>query len=55
MDPLLLGLLRHALQLVAGVLVARGYMDSSAVDGVVGGALALGSAGWYAAGRLRGK
>lgn len=53
MDPLLLGLLRHGLQLIAGMLVARGYIDASMTDGVVGGVLAIGSAGWYAAGKMR--
>lgn len=53
MEALVFGLLRHALQLAAGVLVARGYMDESMTESVVGGALAIGSAAWFAAGKIR--
>ena len=55
MDALVFGLLRHALQLAAGFLVARGYMDESMTESVVGGAIAIGSAAWFAAGKIRSK
>lgn len=54
-QTLMVGLLRHVLQLAAGVLVARGYLEASAVDAVVGAAVTLGTAGWYVAGRVRQK
>ncbi len=52
-QALAFGLLRHVLQLAAGALVARGFIEASMVESVVGGALALTSAGWYAAGKIR--
>lgn len=52
-QALVVGLLRHALQLLAGVLVTRGYLDSSMADATVGAAVTLGTAGWYVADRVR--
>ena len=53
-QTLMVGLLRHGLQLGAGALVARGYLEASMVESVVGAALTLATAGWYvAAGRRR--
>jgi hypothetical protein len=42
-QALVLGVLRHVLQLAAGVLVTRGVLD--------GGGLSLASVGWYVFGK----
>jgi hypothetical protein len=52
-QALAFGLLRHVLQLAAGALVARGYLETSMVESTVGGLMAVGAAGWYAAGKIR--
>ena len=41
-----LGLARHVLTLIGGIFVARGQIDASTVDTVVGAAVAIGGAAW---------
>jgi hypothetical protein len=48
-----IGLARHGLQLGAGVLVARGVIAESMVEGIVGAVLTLGTAASYIIGRMR--
>ena len=48
-----IGLLRHALQLLGGVLIARGLVDSAGWDLVAGAATSAATAGWYLWGRRR--
>jgi hypothetical protein len=50
---LIVGLLRHALQLGAGALVARGLIEQSMVEQLVGAVLTLGTAASYVVGRIR--
>lgn len=52
-QALMAGLFRHVLQVIAGMLMARGYISESMVDGVVGGASSLLLAGWYAYGKIK--
>lgn len=40
------GIIRHALTSFGGVLVAKGYLDSGAVEAIVGAAMTLIGAGW---------
>lgn len=47
MPELLVGLLRHALQLAGGVLIARGVVDPTGWDLVAGTATSAATAGWY--------
>ena len=47
MQDLVLGLLRHALQLVGGVLIARGVVDPTGWDLLAGTATSAATAGWY--------
>lgn len=53
MQDLTLGLLRHALQLAGGVLIARGVVDPTGWDLVVGAATSAATAGWYLWSRRR--
>lgn len=48
-----IGLLRHALQLIGGVLIARGVVDGPGWDLVAGAATSAAAAGWYLWGRRR--
>jgi hypothetical protein len=41
-----LGLIRHGLTTVGGVLVAKGYIDAGLIEGVVGAIVTLLGAGW---------
>lgn len=41
-----LGLARHVLTILGGMMVSRGYMDASAVDTVVGAAVTIGGVAW---------
>ena len=52
-SAMLIGLARHVLQLGAGVLVARGVLAESMVEGTVGALLTLATAASYVIGRLR--
>lgn len=45
---LLMGQLRHLLTIVAGALVAKGYLDAAMVEAFVGIALGIIGAGWSA-------
>ena len=47
MPELFVGLLRHALQLAGGVLIARGVVDPTGWDLVAGTATRAATAGWY--------
>jgi hypothetical protein len=40
------GLVRHALTVLGGYLVAKGALDPAAVDTIVGAIMTLGGAGW---------
>lgn len=53
MPEIAIGLLRHALQLVGGVLIARGVVDGPGWDLVAGAATSAAAAGWYLWGRRR--
>jgi hypothetical protein len=44
-----LGLARHILTALGGVFVARGYIDASSADAVVGAAITLGGVAWSVA------
>ena len=44
-----LGLARHVLTLLGGVLVARGQIDADTLNTAVGAAVALGGAAWSVA------
>ena len=48
MNPMILGLLRHALTLAGGALVAAGYASPGDVGTVIGAVLALGGVAWSA-------
>lgn len=41
------GLMRHALQIVGGVLIARGVVDPTGWDLIAGAATSAATAGWY--------
>ena len=41
-----LGLARHVLTLLGGILVARGSMDADTMNTVVGAAVTIGGAAW---------
>jgi len=41
-----LGLVRHILTLVGGIFVARGQIDASAVDTIVGATVTIGGVAW---------
>lgn len=43
---MILGLLRHVLTLLGGVLVARGYTDDATMQTVAGAVVTLGGAVW---------
>jgi len=47
MQDVAIGLLRHALQLIGGVLIARGVVDGPGWDLVAGAATSAATAGWY--------
>ncbi len=47
MDLTLIGAARHMLQLGAGALLARGFIDASGVDMVVGAGVSAVTLGWY--------
>ena len=51
MQDVAIGLLRHALQLIGGVLIARGVVDGPGWDLVAGAATSVATAGWYLWGR----
>jgi hypothetical protein len=53
MQDVAIGLLRHALQLIGGVLIARGVVDGPGWDLVAGAATSAATAGWYLWGRRR--
>lgn len=42
----ILGIIRHLLTALGGVLVTKGVVDSGTVEAVVGGLLAIGGAVW---------
>lgn len=50
-QALVLGVLRHVLQLAAGVLVTRGVLDGGSAEALVGGGLSLASVCWYVFGK----
>jgi hypothetical protein len=52
-QALFVGLLRHALQLAGGALMARGYVDSGAMELISGGVVSLFTAGWYLVGKRK--
>ena len=52
-QALFLGLLRHVLQLGAGVLVTRGVLDGGSAEAMIGGGLSLASVGWYLVGKRK--
>ena len=52
-QTLILGLLRHALQLASGVAVACGWVAESDVETLIGALLSAATFGWYALDRLR--
>lgn len=41
MNPVVLGYIRHALTVVGGYLVSKGYTDSSTSEALIGGVIAL--------------
>ena len=41
-----MGLIRHALTVAAGWFIARGYIDESGGNEIIGGAMAILGAGW---------
>lgn len=41
-----LGILRHVLTFVGGIVVAKGYIDNAAVTEIIGGAMTLAGAVW---------
>ena len=43
----IMGFVRHALQLGAGVLVAKGYMDGGVAEAVIGALISVGTAVWF--------
>jgi hypothetical protein len=51
MPDVAIGLLRHVLQLLGGVLIARGVVDGPGWDLVAGAATSTAAAGWYLWGR----
>ena len=42
-----MGFVRHALQLGAGFLVAKGYIDGGVAEAVVGAIISVGTAVWF--------
>lgn len=42
-----MGFVRHALQLGAGFLVAKGYIDGGVAEAVVGALVSIGTAVWF--------
>lgn len=49
MNPIVRGgLLRHVLQFVAGILIAKGYIDENSAEQVVGAVTSLITVGWFA-------
>lgn len=48
-----MGLLRHVLQLAGGFLMARGVVDSGAMELITGGVVSLATAAWYLAARRK--
>lgn len=46
MTPAILGITRHLLTMAAGVLVARGVIDASAADTLVGAGAAIVGVAW---------
>lgn len=40
------GLIRHFLTIAAGGLIAKGVIDQSIADQIIGGIIALGGVGW---------
>ena len=53
MPDIVMGLLRHVLQLTGGVLIARGVIDPTGWDLVAGTATSAATAGWYLYSRRR--
>jgi len=53
MPDMAIGLLRHVLQLIGGVLIARGTVDPGGWDLVAGAATSAATAGWYLYSRKR--
>lgn len=54
MDQVLaVGLLRHLLQVVGGILLARGVVDPGGWDLIAGAVTSAGTAGWYLWSRKR--
>jgi hypothetical protein len=45
-NEILLGLVRHILTAIGGVLVAKGSVDQSTVETVIGGIVAIVGAAW---------
>ena len=41
-----LGVVRHVLTFVGGIVVAKGYIDNAAVTEIIGGAMTLAGAVW---------
>ena len=46
LKPIVVSFIRHGLTLGAGVLVARGYVDASGADSLIGAGLAVFSVIW---------
>jgi hypothetical protein len=44
-----LGLARHVLTIIGGGFVAKGYVDASTADTIIGASIALGGAAWSVA------
>lgn len=47
LKTVLLPIVRHGLQLAAGYLVAKGQLDPTQAETLVGGLMAIGSVGWW--------
>jgi hypothetical protein len=50
-QALFLGVLRHVLQLAAGALVTKGFLDGGSAEALVGGGISFAAVGWYVWGR----
>lgn len=52
-SAVILGFVRHILQIAAGALASRGVIGENEVETVAGAALALGTVAWFAIERKR--
>jgi hypothetical protein len=48
MQAIVLGFIRHALTAAGGALVAKGYIDSTGLESVIGGLITAVGAAWSA-------